>query len=332
MSDSHDTPTTTRGRYDIAWRPSARPPTGADVVGGVLAQFARNFLLNDVDSAGSTLLERARTQTNDYSIAGHVPRRRDSQVERVHQARVGIRRLRSTIRTFEALLDPHWVASVLPDLSWYAGVLGDSRDLDVLRASLVAAVWVVDDPGARELVLVRLDEELLIARRRRDECRATPRYHNLVHDVARCATNVQFAPVAYDEARVVLSGQLNQAWSDVRGARRRARRDPSEHKLHKLRITLKRLQYSCEAVGVTGDDVAIKVARCAQTLQTKLGSAHDAAVAIEWLLARQGDGRLVGDLTGLESYLSRVRDEYRRGWRRDLDDLERRWRAWRSED
>src|SRR5207302_1981585 len=52
--------------------------------------------------------------------------------EDVHQARVATRRLRSDLRTFASLLDPDWAASLVEELRWLGGVLGDVRDADVL--------------------------------------------------------------------------------------------------------------------------------------------------------------------------------------------------------
>ena len=54
----------------------------------------------------------------------------------VHPTRVGVRRLRSTIRTYAALFDPDRSAGLEAELVWWAGLLGVVRDLEVLQARL----------------------------------------------------------------------------------------------------------------------------------------------------------------------------------------------------
>jgi inorganic triphosphatase YgiF len=52
--------------------------------------------------------------------------------EALHQARVGLRRLRSAFSIYTATLVGDGVARLRDDLRWLAGALGDARDLDVL--------------------------------------------------------------------------------------------------------------------------------------------------------------------------------------------------------
>ncbi|HEX9343841.1 MAG TPA: CHAD domain-containing protein, partial [Actinomycetota bacterium] len=56
--------------------------------------------------------------------------------EAVHQARVGIRRLRSTLRTFRSVLDREWSGALRAELAWIADLLGAVRDADVLLERL----------------------------------------------------------------------------------------------------------------------------------------------------------------------------------------------------
>src|SRR5436305_2612399 len=57
--------------------------------------------------------------------------------EDVHQARVALRRLRSDLRTFAPLLDTEWTDHLRAEARWFAHLLGDVRDADVLHAALV---------------------------------------------------------------------------------------------------------------------------------------------------------------------------------------------------
>ena len=300
-------------------------PTGADIVRAVLDQFAMNFLLNDLDVDRASTWSAISSGVPRFSIPGHVPRRRDSAVERVHQARVSIRRIRSTLRTFEALIDPAWSSSMMPDLTWYARILGGIRDLDVLRDAIVASLNVVGEDD-RVTIMKVLDDESGRATTTWSDSQPSSQYVRLIDKVAGIDANARFRSKSLRPARRVLSRQLERAWDDVHGADRTARRDPSDHRLHQLRITLKRLQYSCEAVGVVAGESVTSLARDAQALQTKLGTSHDRSVAIEWL-GRFDEATLDSDAMNL---LVQVHDEARRsarrGWRADMDRLERRWR------
>ena len=57
----------------------------------------------------------------------------------VHKARVATRRLRSNLKTLQAVLDPVWTRHVRGDLKWLGSALGDIRDADVLSGHLTAA-------------------------------------------------------------------------------------------------------------------------------------------------------------------------------------------------
>jgi len=45
-------------------------------------------------------------------------------------------------------------------LSWYAGVLGEIRDLDVLRTGIVNSLWLIEDEPVQPQVLKRLDQRI----------------------------------------------------------------------------------------------------------------------------------------------------------------------------
>ncbi len=66
----------------------------------------------------------------------HDPAARLGDAEGVHQTRVAIRRLRSHLHTFSALIEPEWAQTLLHNVRWLAKLLGRVRDLDVLRAHL----------------------------------------------------------------------------------------------------------------------------------------------------------------------------------------------------
>ena len=60
--------------------------------------------------------------------------------EFVHQARVGVRRLRSLLRLVARLIGPETIAPIVADLQWFSTSLGAARDWDVFAKETLAAV------------------------------------------------------------------------------------------------------------------------------------------------------------------------------------------------
>ena len=109
---------------------------------------------------------RAGDVLNDYLaeqqqvlLAGDLAiRRGDPSV--VHKTRVATRRLRSTLRVFGPLYEPAAAAELDSELRWYAGLLGEVRDRQVLRRRLDAMVAELDEAVRLGPVQARIDTEL----------------------------------------------------------------------------------------------------------------------------------------------------------------------------
>jgi CHAD domain-containing protein len=88
--------------------------------------------------------------------------------EDVHQARVGTRRLRSDLRTFRPLLDRDWVAGIREEAGWYAALLGEVRDTEVLMERLEhqARSLPKEDAAAVKPIVARLAREREAGRKR----------------------------------------------------------------------------------------------------------------------------------------------------------------------
>ncbi len=296
------------------------------VIADVLDQFARNFLLNDLTTEQSgKLLEAARGESV-FQVPRREARRRDTVVGQVHQARVSVRRLRSVLRTFSGLFDAEWSDPILVELSWYAGVLGEIRDLDVLRTGIVNSLWLIEDEPVQPQVLKRLDQRIEEARERGALERTTKRYALLVDDIATIGSSVVFDAEAKGPASEVLKSQLKNAWRDVRRAAKVARADSSNEHLHKVRIELKRLQCACEVLGLVGGKPAVKLARAAEKTQTKLGVVHDQAVADAWLKSLTvAEPNWKVPLREIRAFHKEARREAKRGWRTAIDEVEHCW-------
>ena len=160
---------------------STAEPTAGMVLHRVLATAARTFLLNDmaeelvdgadpkasVDALSRSMEGRPLwAQSAVESLDG--TRRRATEVERIHQSRVAMRRIRSNLRTFRLALDPAWGVSLRAELAWYGGRLGEVRDLHIISDilddkgpdavgpdQLVRLRSVLEEPGATLIKLGR---------------------------------------------------------------------------------------------------------------------------------------------------------------------------------
>ena len=71
--------------------------------------------------------------------------------EAVHQTRVAARRYRSMLHVFADLFDSEDARRLDEELAWYAGLLGDLRDLHVLRDAMDGAIAELADELAIDL-------------------------------------------------------------------------------------------------------------------------------------------------------------------------------------
>ena len=297
------------------------------VIVDVLDQFARNFLLNDLTEEQSGKLLEASRGAPVFQLPKREARRRDTVIGQVHQARVSVRRLRSVLKAFIDLLDPDWSAPTLVELSWYAAVLGEIRDLDVLRSNIVSSLALIEEEPIRTVITGRLDRLIEVAQERGALERSTKRYALLVDEIATIGTSVSFDARAKGPALEVLASQMKGTWHDVRQAADEARDDSSNENLHEVRIELKRLQCACEVLALVAGKPAEKAARAAERTQTKLGVVHDEAVASAWLkslVVAEPDWKK--PLRDIRAFHREARKDAKRGWRESIDDVERRWR------
>ena len=319
-------------------------PTAGMVLHRVLAMSARSFLLNDLGDELEPEPERTGTidaltlsmgtrplwaQSAVESLEG--TERRVDPVERVHQTRVAMRRIRSNLRTFRLLCDPGWGTALRAELAWYGNQLGRSRDLDLLAevisergpglldAAEVARIGAVID-WRRGQVAAELATE-----------RSGPRRFRLAEQMMVLWDGPEFKAKATRPATEVLPAMLHRSWHDLRGAARKARKDPSDLHLHQLRIRLKDLRYGADTVALVAGGPARKTAKAAERLQGRLGDLHDAVFAIGWLEALATEQPDLADaaerLVGVQR---EVAAETRKGWKRDLKEVERRWRRWQG--
>jgi CHAD domain-containing protein len=319
-------------------------PTTGLVLHRVLARSARSFLLNDmsdelVDSSpphqvvgapGSAGGERplwAQTANERNDKAA----RRSSEIERIHQSRVALRRIRSTLRTFRLAVDPAWGTALRAELAWYSDRLGDSRDLHVIEE-------MIRDKGPRVTSPANVDRLESVVNAQRESVLASltaerggARRFQLTEQMMVLWDGPHFSAKADLPAGEALTAMVQRAWHDLRGAARIARKQPTEANLHALRIRLKDLRYGCETVALVEGGPARKTAKAAERLQSKLGDLHDARSSVDWLRALGTERpELAEPVEALVAVERETATAARKGWKRDLKEVERRWRSWQS--
>lgn len=300
--------------------------------GGVSAVQADSTMGEVVRAAVSNALAR---------IVAHDPGvRLGDDPEDVHQARVGTRRLRSDLRTFRPLLDAEWVAGLREEAGWYAALLGDVRDTEVLMERLEHQAHALpkEDAAGVTAVVARLAKEREAARARLLEGMDGPRYVALLDRLTEAAAEPRFAAVdggtdpARQPAAKALPALVRRPWRRLAKAVDELPDVPADEQLHAVRILAKHTRYAAEAAaGVIGKPATVFAKQIA-AVQTVLGDHQDACVTEGWL--RQAapktrstrEAMLIGQLIGLQraeahahraawpEVWARASDKSLRGW------------------
>lgn len=225
----------------------------------------------------------ARNTLVQIAANGVVLREADS-VEAVHQLRVAVRRLRSTISTFKTLTDDGRADDIVSELRWLAGACDEARDFDVFAADVAK----FDDP-ALDLSPLLAAVEAARARGHAKACAAVAsgRFRELVLETTawvetgawltqggkasakrRDMPADRFAAKALERRRKALL---------KRGADLEGQDDAGRHE---ARIAAKKLRYAAEAFAALFDAEAAKAfTKSLKRLQEQLGLMNDAAVA-----------------------------------------------------
>ncbi len=268
------------------------------------------------------------------------PQVRQDKPDSVHKMRVATRRLRSTLATFRPLVDREITDPLRQELKWLAGILGDARDAEVMRARL--ALMIAEQPS--ELVIGpvarRVDKEMRAAYRtahaRVVDALDSARYFDLLDGLDALDTAPPWTASAEEPAGEVLPVRVRRDWKRLRkqadsiDAAMPLERD---HQLHELRKAAKRVRYAAEALeSVFGQD-AKALAKAAKNMQEPLGD-HQDSVVLRELLRQLGvrahlDGEnafTYGRLHALEE--ARARDTEKQAavaWKSSSDKRLRRW-------
>ncbi len=257
--------------------------------------------------------------------------------EAVHQARVGIRRLRSTLRTFQVVLDREWSGALRAELAWMAELLGAVRDADVLLERLRHDLATLPEADADADVGARLLRRLETGR---EAHRATlleamdGRRHAALRDrVAAAVQAPELLPAAEESALQAALPLVAKRWRRLRRQVRQAGPDPADEQLHQIRIEAKRCRYAAEAVIPVVGDPARAFAKAVAALQEVLGEQHDAVVAQAWLRqaaastgTRRPEAFVAGQLVATEhARATAARSAWRKTWNKAAAKKLRHW-------
>jgi triphosphatase len=204
-------------------------------------------------------------------------------VESLHQMRVGLRRLRSALGMYKALL--HLPPELQQELDWLAQELGDARDWDVLSGTTLPALAheltaPVTIDGVQKAAADNAQQHHITAA----AAVGSPRYTRLMLGAARWvqamgwhqdATGNKLKQPVTKFARKTL--QRDQRRLRSRAARLRAA-TPADR--HRVRIAAKKTRYAAEFFGSLFAPKTVRpYVKALSGLQDELGYLNDAAVA-----------------------------------------------------
>jgi CHAD domain-containing protein len=222
-----------------------------------------------------------------------------------HATRVAIRRYRSVLHTFPDSFAHGQARRLDHGLRWYAGVLGEVRDRQVLRAFFSDVLDEWPDPAAtlrlRPVLIGRLDVEVAehwaVLRRQLDR----KRYRSLVSDV----TGVRVGPVTDDQ----IAAAVDRAATDFARRFAEAESDDAEELMHRARKAAKRARY---VAGVVDTRAARELATRFARMQEVLGDYQDQVVASGFVGRVARDGAAAADLDALRRHFAPTAHSLRR--------------------
>jgi CHAD domain-containing protein len=243
----------------------SKPDTARDLVGGYIAEQCTVIIDSEAElRAGANV---------------------------VHTTRVAVRRLRSTIRVFPDLFDPSEAGHLEEELVWWAGLLGDVRDLDILaqrQSALLAEL-----PG--ELILgpvaSTIESELAVQRKGATdailEALDSMRFRKLIGLMHHWRSDAPFtaaADVAPNAINTMIKKAKRKAGKRLTtaAAARRAG-EPSDELFHRARKASKRYRYAVEAAQPVWGSKADKIISERKDLQDLLGNHQDGIVSAGFL-------------------------------------------------
>ena len=237
----------------------------------------------DVDGAAPRALTAYVSSQIDAIFDGDMQLRRGH--DPIHDTRVAIRRLRSTMRVFGKLLDRSATEHLDEELKWFAGLLGEVRDRQVQRKRFRE---VLDD-WPPELVLgpvanrinSDLHSEQLRARTAVSEAMDSQRYLDVLATLQRWRADL---PLTTRPTAKKLHKRASRAERKADRRLSAAVKAGDDAMLHRARKAAKRARYAAELRRPLDKSSAVKKAeKHYKRIQRVLGDHQDSVVASDVL-------------------------------------------------
>ncbi len=234
-------------------------------------------------------------QANEEGLLG------GTDPEFIHQARIGLRRVRSAMRMFRDVIGAERALAWRRELADMSRALGAARDWDVFALETMPPLMrAYGDPALGRVLARRVARRRGLARAAGRAAVRSQRHGRAILELARWLAESEAAPAAGAPELVDFASELIRRRHKrlLRAGAGIARLSPAER--HRVRILAKRLRYGTDALASLFK--SRKVEHYHDTLaelQDVLGRANDAATA----------ARLIGELGAAEPFAA-----FARGW------------------
>ena len=267
--------------------PSARSAKLERVLGSELT--AANVQAEPATGAQAHRVVTAYLAAQAEELTALDPMARRFQPDSVHRMRVATRRVRSTLRTFGAVLRPDATEHIGGELKWLGDVLGQVRDAEVLAAHMRAHQEQTDVAQLLGPVSARIEAHF--ARAGADGRAAvlaaldSKRYTDLLTELDTLIADPPLGRAGEEATGVALAAAVADSYRTTRRRMRRALAAPPGQgraaALHQARKSAKRTRYAAEAVSSVAGQDARRFAAQMQKVQSVLGDHQDTVIARE---------------------------------------------------
>jgi len=220
-------------------------------------------------------------------LASLDPMVRRSRPDSVHKMRVATRRLRSTLRSFGAVIRRADTEHLATELKWLGDVLGAARDAEVLAARLRQHRDQADIAGLTGPMQARVESYFANSDTRTAaavrKALNSARYAALLDELDALIADPPVGPDGNAAAGPALAAAVRRTYRKTRKRMHQALQSPPgpdrDAALHQARKSAKRARYAGEAIApALGSDPA-QFAEQMKRLQTVLGDHQDTVIA-----------------------------------------------------
>jgi len=240
--------------------------------------------LGPKSSSAAVLLAYLRRQSD--ALKTYDPLVRRDEPDSVHQMRIAARRLRSTLQSFGTIVPSSATRQLRDELRWLGGVLGESRDAEILAERLEELVQQTPAELVMGPVAARIQGHFapLRAATRQAVLEAldSERYVTLLDELERLVNDPPLTAAAGQPAGDELPKAVTRTYRRVRRRMRRARQAAPgadlDVALHEARKAAKRARYAAEVLRPVAGKKARRFGAQMKDLQSVLGEHQDAVI------------------------------------------------------